>query len=70
MRSEAKDQLAEVGFDPQFGARPLKRAIQRHLEDPLARRVLAGEFMPGTTIVVSAEGGELTLRGVHSAELE
>jgi ATP-dependent Clp protease ATP-binding subunit ClpB len=64
---EAKDQLAEVGFDPQFGARPLKRAIQRHLEDPLARRVLAGEFTPGTTIVVSAQNGELTLTGKRAA---
>jgi ATP-dependent Clp protease ATP-binding subunit ClpB len=67
VRDEAKDQLAEVGFDPQFGARPLKRAIQRHLEDPLARRVLAGEFVPGTTIVVSAQNGELTLTGARAA---
>jgi ATP-dependent Clp protease ATP-binding subunit ClpB len=67
VRDEAKDQLAEVGFDPQFGARPLKRAIQRHLEDPLARRVLAGEFLPGTTIVVSAQNGELTLTGTGAA---
>jgi ATP-dependent Clp protease ATP-binding subunit ClpB len=57
----AKDYLAEVGWDPQFGARPLKRAIQRHLEDGLARRVLAGDFKPGDRIVVDrAPGGELT----------
>jgi ATP-dependent Clp protease ATP-binding subunit ClpB len=57
----AQDYLAEVGWDPQFGARPLKRAIQRHLEDALARRVLAGEFLPGDTIVVNREsGGELS----------
>jgi len=49
----AKDFLAEIGWDPQFGARPLKRAIQRHVEDALARRVLAGEFLPGDTIVVN-----------------
>ncbi len=56
----AKDFLAEVGWDPQFGARPLKRAIQKHLEDGLARHVIAGEFMPGDTIVVDREpGGEL-----------
>ena len=67
VRDEAKDQLAEIGFDPQFGARPLKRAIQRHLEDPLARRILAGEFMPGSTIVVSAENGELTLTAASAA---
>jgi ATP-dependent Clp protease ATP-binding subunit ClpB len=67
VRDEAKDLLAGVGFDPQFGARPLKRAIQRHLEDPLARRVLAGEFMPGSTIVVSAENGELALSAAQAA---
>jgi ATP-dependent Clp protease ATP-binding subunit ClpB len=67
VRDEAKDLLAEVGFDPLFGARPLKRAIQRHLEDPLARRVLAGEFLPGTTIVVSAESGQITLGAARAA---
>ncbi len=46
----AKDLLAEVGWDPQFGARPLRRAIQRYVEDPLAKRVIAGEFPPGTRI--------------------
>jgi ATP-dependent Clp protease ATP-binding subunit ClpB len=52
--------LAEVGWDPQFGARPLKRAIQKHLEDVLARRVLAGEFLPGETIVIDRQGSALT----------
>jgi ATP-dependent Clp protease ATP-binding subunit ClpB len=56
----AKDHLAEIGFDPQFGARPLKRAIQRHLEDPLARKVLAGEFELGDEISVGFTDGELT----------
>jgi ATP-dependent Clp protease ATP-binding subunit ClpB len=57
----AKDFLAEVGWDPQYGARPLKRAIQKHLEDALARKVLAGEFPLGTRIVVDrAPTGELT----------
>jgi ATP-dependent Clp protease ATP-binding subunit ClpB len=55
----AKDFLAEIGWDPQFGARPLKRAIQKHLEDVLARRVLAGEFVPGETITVDRQGSEL-----------
>ncbi len=59
----AKDFLAEAGWDPQYGARPLKRAIQRNLEDALARKVLAGEFPPGTTVVVDrAASGELTFR--------
>ncbi|HEX9675433.1 MAG TPA: ATP-dependent chaperone ClpB [Anaerolineales bacterium] len=48
----AKAYLAEVGYDPLYGARPLKRAIQRELQDPLAMRILAGEFSPGQTIVV------------------
>jgi ATP-dependent Clp protease ATP-binding subunit ClpB len=47
--------LAKEGYDPQFGARPLKRAIQEHLLDPLAMRVLEGEFKPGDKIKISAE---------------
>jgi len=50
----ALDQLGEAGFDPVYGARPLKRAIQQALENPLARRILAGEFSPGETIAVDA----------------
>jgi ATP-dependent Clp protease ATP-binding subunit ClpB len=58
----AKDFLAEAGWDPQYGARPLKRAIQKHLEDALAKRVLSGEFPPGTRIVVDRDAaGDLTL---------
>ncbi len=48
----ALDRLGEAGFDPVYGARPLKRAIQQELENPLARRILAGEFGPGDTVVV------------------
>ena len=60
----AKDFLAREGWDPQYGARPLKRAIQRSLEDPLARKVLAGEFPPGTRVVVDVgPTGELTIVG-------
>jgi len=57
----AKEFLAEAGWDPQYGARPLKRAIQKNLEDPLARRVLAGEFPPGTRVIIDRRpDGELT----------
>jgi ATP-dependent Clp protease ATP-binding subunit ClpB len=57
----AKDFLAEVGWDPQFGARPLKRAIQKHIEDGLARRVLAGDFKPSDKVLIQrAPGGDLT----------
>jgi len=47
---DALAQLAEVGFDPVYGARPLKRAIRHHLEQPLAKEVLAGRFKPGDTV--------------------
>jgi len=56
----AKRLIAKEGYDPQFGARPLKRAIQEKLLDPLAMRVLAGEFKPGDRINVKASDGELT----------
>ena len=51
-------QLVEVGYDPTFGARPLKRAIQTHLENPLAQRILAGDFLPGSTVHVDYQDGE------------
>ena len=51
-------QLVEVGYDPVFGARPLKRAIQTHLENPLAQRILAGDFVPGSTVHVDYKDGE------------
>ncbi len=54
----ALDQLGEVGFDPVYGARPLKRAIQQELENPLARRILAGEFGPGDTVAVEVDAGK------------
>ena len=59
---KALDLLANVGFDPVYGARPLKRAIQQQLENPLAQKLLAGEFLPGDTIQVAAEGGHLVFR--------
>jgi ATP-dependent Clp protease ATP-binding subunit ClpB len=51
--------LGNVGFDPVYGARPLKRAIQQQLENPLAQKILAGEFVSGDVIRVEAEGGKL-----------
>jgi ATP-dependent Clp protease ATP-binding subunit ClpB len=55
----AKAWLAETGYDPVYGARPLKRAIQREVQDPLALRLLQGEFRDGDTIVVDFEKGQL-----------
>jgi ATP-dependent Clp protease ATP-binding subunit ClpB len=54
--------LGNVGFDPVYGARPLKRAIQQQLENPLATKILAGEFVAGDRITVEAEGGALVFR--------
>jgi ATP-dependent Clp protease ATP-binding subunit ClpB len=50
----AKDWLADEGYDPVFGARPLKRVIQRQLQDPLAEMLLAGDVLDGTTVTVTA----------------
>ncbi len=53
LEEAACDRLAEAGYDPVYGARPLKRAIQQQLENPLAQRILGGEFVPGDTIRVT-----------------
>jgi ATP-dependent Clp protease ATP-binding subunit ClpB len=69
----AKDAIARAGYDPVYGARPLKRAIQRLLENPLAQQLLAGEFHPGDAIVVdvaSPDASELTLTRRVVAEAE
>ncbi|MFA7486811.1 MAG: AAA family ATPase, partial [Lysobacteraceae bacterium] len=55
----ALDLLGNIGFDPVYGARPLKRAIQQQLENPLARQILEGKFSSGDSIRVEAEGGHL-----------
>ena len=57
---EALDKLIAVGYDPVYGARPLKRAIQRWIENPLAQLILAGKFVPGTPITAKVEGEEIT----------
>ena len=60
LTAAAKNLLVEEGFDPVYGARPLKRAIQRNLENPLAQELLAGNFLPGQIILVDVEGSKLT----------
>jgi ATP-dependent Clp protease ATP-binding subunit ClpB len=57
---KARDALGEAGFDPVYGARPLKRAIQQQVENPLAQRILRGEFGPGDRIRVTVRDGQLT----------
>ena len=56
---EAIDVLGEAGFDPVYGARPLKRAIQQYLENPLAEMILKGDYMPGDVINIVAKGSDL-----------
>jgi ATP-dependent Clp protease ATP-binding subunit ClpC len=65
----AKDHLAKTGYDPGLGARPLRRAIQHLVEDPLSERILGKEFQAGETIVVDANGDEIVLRRVESVEI-
>jgi ATP-dependent Clp protease ATP-binding subunit ClpB len=55
----ARDRLADAGFDPVYGARPLKRAIQQQVENPLANAILAGRFKPGDLIEVAVEDDHL-----------
>jgi len=77
LSAEAESWLAERGYDPQFGARPVRRMLQRHVESPLSKRLLAGEFAAGDVIEigVNAEGDGLSFRrrsddGLAPAELE
>jgi ATP-dependent Clp protease ATP-binding subunit ClpA len=55
----ARRWLAEKGYDPQFGARPLRRSLQRFIENPLSVRLLKGEFQPGDLVVIDELNGEL-----------
>jgi len=68
LTDDAKEFLGTKGYDPELGARPLRRAIQRLLEDPLSERVLLGEFKAGMTILVGldSENDELTFEGISS----
>ncbi|MNJ50093.1 Chaperone protein ClpB [compost metagenome] len=59
LSDEALDKLISVGYDPVYGARPLKRAIQRWIENPLAQLILSGKFLPGTGITAKVEGEEI-----------
>ncbi len=63
----ASEHIVKVGYDPAFGARPLKRAIQKEIETPLARKIVGGEVKDGQKVVADARGGELVLK-VESAQ--
>ena len=66
MTDGAKKFLVEKGFDPMYGARPLKRAIQKHIEDPIADELLKGKFREGSTIQIKLKGNELHFSEVTS----
>ncbi|MEE9514781.1 MAG: ATP-dependent Clp protease ATP-binding subunit, partial [Candidatus Brocadiales bacterium] len=66
--NETLDYIIEKGYDPHFGARPLRRAIENHIEDPLAEELLQGKFVNGATIAVTVEEGKLSFEEVHPPE--
>jgi ATP-dependent Clp protease ATP-binding subunit ClpB len=59
---EAEEFIAKEGYDPVYGARPLKRFIQQHLETPLSRKIIAGELTEGSVARVTVESGALSIR--------
>jgi ATP-dependent Clp protease ATP-binding subunit ClpB len=65
----ALQKIAEAGFDPVYGARPLKRAIQQQIENPLSKAILSGRFGPKDTIRVDARGSELVFGEQPAVEL-
>jgi ATP-dependent Clp protease ATP-binding subunit ClpC len=65
---EAKVLLANRGYDPALGARPLRRAIQRMVEDPLSEKILWKEFRAGDTIVIDVEDDEIVFRSIEGVE--
>lgn len=62
LTEEAKDWLSKTGFDPTYGARPLRRAIQKHIEDRLSEELLKGNFEKGDTVEIDVQGDELTVK--------
>src|SRR5436853_2601799 len=67
LTDDAKEVVAEAGWDPAYGARPLKRALQRLVENPLASALLEGRFGEGDTILVDVRGGELAFERAAAA---
>jgi ATP-dependent Clp protease ATP-binding subunit ClpB len=65
LTDEARAWLGRVGYDPVYGARPLKRAVQKYLQDPLADAILSGDVRDGTTVRVDEGDGELVLTPVR-----
>jgi ATP-dependent Clp protease ATP-binding subunit ClpC len=68
INQEAKSWLAKMGYDPTYGARPLRRAIERHLENPLSSKLLSGDFKEGDTVLVTLKGDKLTFKAKKGAK--
>ena len=67
---EAKELLAREGFDPEYGARPLRRTIQRMVENPVARGILQGEYRDGDTVELGVDNGQLVPRLLVATQAE
>jgi ATP-dependent Clp protease ATP-binding subunit ClpB len=67
LTDEAREHIIRVGYDPAFGARPLKRAIQKELETRLARQLVGGEIRDGQKVIADVQGGEIVLRAESAA---
>jgi ATP-dependent Clp protease ATP-binding subunit ClpC len=67
---ECKDFLCDVGYDPKMGARPLRRAIQKYVEDPLSEKLLRGEVASRSRLVIGVEGGKLSFRSEPGAPVK
>ena len=70
LNQEAKEWVAEQGFDETFGARPLKRALQRYVESPLSVKLLEGEFGKGDSVLVEVKDDKLVFSRQEKAEVE
>jgi ATP-dependent Clp protease ATP-binding subunit ClpB len=66
--AKARDWLADAGYDPAYGARPLKRAIQKAVQDPLAELILSGKVKDGEKVVISADKKGITFNGEAARE--
>jgi ATP-dependent Clp protease ATP-binding subunit ClpB len=67
LSDSARAYLADLGYDPQFGARPLKRVIQKEVENRVARAILDGTILDGDTVEIDVRGGKLTLNVAHNS---
>ena len=62
LTDEAKLKIADVGYDPEYGARPLRRALQKHVEDRLSEELLKGTVLTGGKVIVDVEDGEFVVK--------